>query len=170
MQPEILTNIFLTGFMGAGKSTVGKLLAAQLKRPFVDIDERIVQRARRAIAEIFATNGEGYFRDCETAILKELRQQPVAVYATGGGIVEREENRCEMKAIGRIIYLKTSWPILKARLQQSAGRPLVDSASGWDNVKELWTKRQPFYEDADIVVDTDGLTPLEVAAWIASAL
>ncbi len=155
--------------MGAGKSTVGKLLAARLKSPFVDIDEMIVQREGRTIAKIFATNGEGCFRDCETAILKELSKQPVAVYATGGGIVERDVNRNLMKNIGRVIYLKTDWATLKNRLAQSVDRPLVDS-KGWDEVKDLWVNRQPFYAEADIVIETDGLTPLEVAQKIALGL
>ena len=170
MKPEALTNIFLTGFMGTGKSTVGKLLADLMQRPFVDLDERMMQREGRTITEIFAADGESYFRDCETEILKALRQQPCAIYATGGGIVERDENRLEMKAFGLIVHLKTSWPILKTRLLQSVDRPLVDPAHGWDNVKELWTKRQPFYKDADFVVETDGLTPVEVAERITSVL
>ena len=156
--------------MGTGKSTVGKLLADLLQRPFVDFDEVIEQREGRRITEIFAVEGEGYFRDCETETLKALHLQPCAVYATGGGIVERDENRHEMKISGRVVYLKTCWPILKTRLQQSVDRPLVDPANGWDIVKQLWTKRQPFYEDADFVVETDGLTPLQVAERIVSAL
>ena len=163
-------NIFLTGFMGTGKSTVGKLLADLLQCPFVDLDDIIVQRESHTITEIFAADGESYFRDCETEILKALRQQPCAVYATGGGIVERDENRHVMKNFGRIVYLKTCWPILKARLQQSVDRPLVDPAHGWDDVRELWIKRQSFYEDADFVVETDGLTPLAVAERIVSVL
>jgi shikimate kinase len=163
-------NIFLTGFMGAGKSTVGELLAARLNTPFLDLDAMIVQRENRTIAEIFATDGEGYFRDCETSTLKALRQQAIAVYATGGGIVERDENRRDMKAIGRILYLKTGWPTLRTRLQQSVDRPLIDPERGWHDVKALWTRRQVFYEDADLIVETDGLTPLEVTEKIASLL
>lgn len=156
--------------MGAGKTTVGQLLAAQLNISFADLDAMIVQRENRAITEIFAAEGEGYFRDCETSMLKALRQQATAVYATGGGIVERDENRREMKAIGRIIYLKTGWPTLRARLQQSVDRPLVDPEKGWHDVKALWTKRQAFYEDADIIVKTDGFTPLEVTEKITAVL
>ena len=163
-------NIFLTGFMGAGKSTVGQLLADQLNTPFIDLDAMIVQRENRTIAEIFSADGEGYFRDCETSILKALHQQATAVYATGGGIVERDENRREMKAIGRVIYLKTGWPTLRSRLQQSVDRPLVDPERGWHDVEALWAKRQVFYEEADIIVETDGLTPLEVTEKIASVL
>lgn len=163
---EIRTNIFLTGFMGAGKSTAGKSLAALLGSPFVDLDEQIVCYEKRSIADIFAAEGETYFRDCETKVLQDLCPQSVTIYATGGGIVVRDENRQVMKSKGRIIYLKTSWPTIKARLQQSVDRPLVDPAKGWDEVRNLWLKRQTYYEDADFVVDTDGLTPLQVAQKI----
>ncbi len=162
-------NIFLTGFMGAGKSTVGQLLADRLNIPFIDLDVMIVQRENRPIAEIFATDGEGYFRDCETLVLNALRQQGTVVCATGGGIVERDENRRKMKDIGRIIYLKTEWPTLKNRLQQSIDRPLINPEKSWTDVKTLWVERKVFYEDADIIVETDGLTPLEVSDKIASS-
>ncbi len=171
MQPELKSNIFLTGFMGAGKSSVGRVLADLLKCSFADLDEMIVQREGRSIAEIFAVDGEDYFRDCETAILNELpQQQEAAVYSTGGGLVIREENRRQMRRLGRIIYLKASWPTLMVRLQQSVDRPLVTPERDWDKLKNLWTRRQAFYADADIVVDTEGLAPLQVAQDIAAGL
>ncbi|MBE0577412.1 MAG: shikimate kinase [Desulfuromonadales bacterium] len=170
MQPEITHNIFLTGFMGAGKSTVGKILADLLKCAYSDLDDMIVQREKRTIAEIFAAEGEDYFRDCETTVLQSLRSQPAAVYATGGGLVVRDENRRQMQILGRVVYLKASWPTLMNRLQQSTDRPLVTPERDWHNLNQLWTKRQVFYEDADIVVETDGLTPLQVAQKIASGL
>ena len=170
MEYEVSKNIFLTGFMGAGKSSVGRLLAKLLNRPFVDLDEMIVQRENRTIADIFSVDGEKYFRDCETSVLNELCQQSVAIYATGGGIVVRDENRRAMKKVGRIVYLKTSWATLESRLRKSVNRPLVDPEAGWDHVKALLVERQAFYKDADIVVETDGCTPLQVARKIASGL
>jgi len=170
MELAVSKNIFLTGFMGAGKSTVGRLLANLMNRPFVDLDEMIVQRENRTITDIFSADGEKYFRDCETSVLNELYQQPVAIYATGGGIVVRDENRRTMKGIGSIVYLKTSWATLKNRLRKSVDRPLVDPDAGWDHVKALLADRQTFYEDADIVVETDGCTPSQVAHKIASGL
>jgi len=170
MQPKIKQHIFLTGFMGAGKSTVGKLLADLLQCAFIDLDEMIVQREGRSIAEIFSANGESYFRDCETAILMELNCQPTAVYATGGGLVVRDENRAQMQQLGRIVYLKAGWPTLKGRLQSSVDRPLVTPTRDWVRLKDLWISRQAFYEAADLVIDTDGLTPLQVAQKIVSGL
>ena len=163
-------NIFLTGFMGSGKSTVGKMLSDQLDCPFIDLDEIIVQSENRPIAEVFAVDGELYFRDCETAVLKELPQHPARVYATGGGLVVRDENRQLLEKLGRVVYLKTSWPVLKQRLQQNVDRPLVNSAKDWGNVESLLSQRQAFYERADIVIETDGLTPFQVASKIVSEL
>ena len=170
MRSNTQENIFLTGFMGAGKSTVGKLLADLLGCAFNDLDEMIVQREGRTIADIFAAESECYFRDRETAILKELCSQPSAVYATGGGLVVRDENRIQMQRLGRVVYLKASWPTLKMRLQSSTGRPLITPVKDWTKLKKLWSERQPFYEAADVVVATDGLTPLQVAQKIVSGL
>lgn len=170
MQPASAGNVFLTGFMGAGKSTVGRLLAELLQRPFVDLDEVLIRRQGRPIATIFAAEGEDYFRSCETAVLHELPELPPAVYATGGGIVLREENRLVMRRLGCIVYLKCAWPILQERLLKSSGRPLVDAGQGMPEVKALWSARQAVYEQADLIVAVDGLTAMEVAQRLASEL
>ena len=149
--------------MGAGKSTVGQLAADLLNMPFVDLDERIVQREKRSIASIFATEGEEYFRSCETDLLDELKDQPAAVYATGGGIVVREVNRQAMASMGKIVYLSASWLTLQERLNDSVDRPLVTTEKKWHELKDLWTYRQKFYSEADILVSVDGLTPMEIA-------
>ena len=170
MQIAKSKNIFLTGFMGSGKSTVGNLLSGLLACPFVDFDEIIIQNEQKSIAEIFVADGEPYFRDCETALLKELPQHPVRVYATGGGLVVRDENRQLMEKLGRVVYLQTSWPVLRQRLQQSVARPLINSAKGWDKVENLLSRRKACYECADVIIDTDGLTPLQVANKIVVEL
>lgn len=156
--------------MGAGKTTVGRLLAELLQYRFVDLDEMIVARENRPIKTIFSEAGEGYFRDCETAVLAGLDPVHTAVYATGGGIIMREENRRAMRNLGRIVYLQSAWPTLQERLLTSTQRPLVDPEKGWDDVEALWSKRQPYYQDADLVIVTDGLTPLQVAQRIVSEL
>ena len=170
MKTKISNNVFLTGFMGAGKSTVGRLLADLLECSFVDLDEMIEQRENRTIPEIFAADGEDCFRDYETEILKELPPFPGTIYATGGGLVVRDENRRQMQRLGQIVYLKTDWQTLKQRLQQSKVRPLVNSVRDWDSVKNLLDQRQSYYEHADIIIDTDNLTPLQVAHKIATEL
>ena len=156
--------------MGAGKSTVGLLTADLLNMPFVDLDERIVQREKRSIATIFATDGEEYFRNCETDLLVELKDQPAAVYATGGGIVVREVNRQAMASMGKIVYLSASWPTLQERLNDSVDRPLVTVEKKWHELKDLWTFRQKFYSEADIIINVDGLAPMEIARIIRDEL
>ena len=163
-------NIFLTGFMGAGKSTVGHALATLTGCPFYDLDCLIVDKEQRSIAEIFKTDGEEYFRNCETNVLSALNEEKNAVYATGGGIVLREENRTLMRGTGRIIYLRTRWDTLCERLKGSVDRPLVDPAKGWYDLEQLWLHRKPLYHDADLVVDTDGVTPRQIAEKIVSML
>jgi len=163
-------NIFLTGFMGAGKTTTGKALAARLQCDFVDLDQVVVDRENRTIAEIFATDGETYFRDCETQLLLDLNRENPAVYATGGGIVERPENRNQMRSEGLVIYLNARWSTLKQRLAGSTERPLAGPGHSWDDVERLWKKRQDMYQEADIMVETDDLTPAQVAERIVDLM
>jgi shikimate kinase len=170
MSKEYLKSVFLTGFMGVGKSTAGQLTADLLNMPFVDLDERIVQREKRSIATIFAKDGEEYFRNCETDLLGELKEEPAAVYATGGGIIVREVNREAMASMGKIVYLSASWPTLQKRLKNSVDRPLVPPRKKWDELKTLWVKRQTFYSEADIIVSVDGLTAMEIARNIHDEL
>jgi len=170
MSKKYLKSVFLTGFMGAGKSTAGQLTADLLEMPFFDLDERIVQSEKRSIATIFAKDGEEYFRNCETGLLGELKEEPAAVYATGGGIVVREANREAMASMGKIIYLSASWSTLQKRLNNSVDRPLVALEKNWDELKTLWVKRQTFYSEADIIVNVDGLAPSEVARNILDEL
>jgi shikimate kinase len=99
-----------------------------------------------------------------------LNEEKNAVYATGGGIVLREENRILMRGTGRIIYLRSRWDTLRERLKDSVDRPLVDLAKGWSDLEQLWRQRIPLYQDADLIVDTDGITPRQVAEKIVSML
>lgn len=163
-------NIFLTGFMGAGKTTVGRRLAQRIGCRFVDLDQLIVASEGRPIPDIFAMHGELYFRGCETAILAEQTQAVSTVFATGGGIVSRSENRILMKKLGTVVYLRASWPILEKRLSQGSGRPLADPRQGWDAVKRLWESRRSWYEEADLSVDTDQLQVSEVVWRIVAGL
>ena len=163
-------SVFLTGFMGAGKTTVGHALAKLTGCPFFVLDKMIVQREKRTIPEIFAADGEEYFRNCETVVLSSLQQQDKAIYATGGGIVMRDENRAMMRSKGSIVYLSASWETLRGRLQGSVDRPLVDQAENWHDLERLWLSRLSHYQDADLIVDTDAVNPLQVAQKIVSQL
>jgi shikimate kinase len=163
-------NIFLIGFMGAGKSTVGIRLAQQLGCEFTDLDQLIVAREGMSIAAVFAARGEFYFRDCESAVLAEWTHAKQTVVATGGGIVGRAGNRTFMKTNGQVVYLRASWPTLEQRLAMGRGRPLADPQRGLDEVRKLWETRLPWYEEADLIVDTDDVSVNAVVKEIISRL
>jgi shikimate kinase len=161
-------HIFLTGFMGAGKSTVGLLLADKLGADFIDTDQLIMQRHAMSISSIFAHYGEAYFRASETAVLQELKARADAeadIVSTGGGIVEREENRTLMHLCGTVVYLHASWDTLRRRLSDVSDRPLARGAAE-QKLHQLWQRRLPLYASADLRIDTDGLKPQAVAEQI----
>lgn len=163
-------NIFLTGFMGAGKSTVGRRLARYLGYSFADLDQQIVVREGCSIRETFAARGEEYFRNCESEVLAEQVSAERTVFATGGGIVGREENRILMKRSGRVVYLRAAWPTLERRLSHGNERPLADPQKGWEAIRKLWESRLPWYEEAEVIVDTDHLRIDAVVKEIISRL
>jgi len=159
-------NIILIGFMGAGKSTVGRELERLGGLCLIDLDSMIVQLVGRSIPEIFAADGEERFRDYETASLHSLVGVHRTVISTGGGIIGREENWKVMHRLGPIVYLRAAWVTLRKRLAGSQGRPLADAGLEMRKVEELWRDRLPLYEQADISVDTDDLNAPEVAMAI----
>jgi shikimate kinase len=148
--------IVLVGFMGAGKSTVGRVLAKLSGVPLVDLDALIVQQQGCTIPEIFAGQGEGAFRHYETEALRTLKRAEPIVLATGGGIVGCQENWQLMRSLGLIIYLRASWETLRARLVGSTDRPLASAGRSESDIKNLLQQRLPLYEQADLVIDTDG--------------
>ena len=156
-------NIFLVGFMGAGKSTVGKILADKIGYEFLDEDKVIEDRAGTTIAEIFAEQGEPYFRDMESETTESLASGDKQVIATGGGVVQRDRNWDAMKSNGITIYLKASVETIWERIEDDTTRPLLQVENPVETARELLSKRTPMYEKADIIVLTDNLT-LEQAA------
>lgn len=159
-------NIVLIGFMGAGKSTVARELERLGGFRLIDLDMVIVQQAGRSIPEIFATEGEGRFRDYETTALRSLLGAHRTVIATGGGVIGREENWEAMRRLGPVVYLRAAWSTLRLRLAGSQGRPLADAGQELRQVEDLWRRRLPLYEQADIRIDTDEFTAAEVAKAI----
>lgn len=165
------TNVFLVGPMGAGKSTIGRLLAAELKVPFYDSDRVIEQRTGADIPWIFDVEGESGFRDRESAVLAELAEEPGAVIATGGGIVLRADNARVMRRQGRVCYLTASLEQLVERTAKDKKRPLLQVDNPRQKIVELLEQRDPLYrEAADIVVSTDRRSPRAVAQDIAQRL
>ena len=156
-------NIFLVGFMGAGKSTVGKILADKIGYEFLDEDKVIEDRAGTTITEIFADHGEPYFRDMESETTESLASGDKKVIATGGGVVQRDRNWDAMKSNGITIYLKASVETIWERIKDDTTRPLLQVENPVETARELLNKRTPMYEKADIIVLTDNLS-LEQAA------
>ena len=153
-------NLVLTGFMGAGKTTLGKALAQKLGYSFVDTDDYIVQREGMTIPEIFAAKGEDYFRALETTVLQELKEKlHCAVVATGGGLPLREENGRLLMEIGTVYYLKASADTIYERVKGCTNRPLLQCDDPYGRICELMDVRNPIYEkQCHVVIETDGKT------------
>lgn len=164
--------IFLTGFMGSGKSTVGRCLSRRLELPFTDTDSRIEKEQKRSITDIFAAEGEETFRKMETQVLGAIRGECIRqVVSTGGGLPMREENRRIMKEAGMVVFLRIRPETVYLRLQGDTTRPLLQKADPRAEIQRLLAERNPRYEEeADLVVDVDGRTPEELAEEIASRL
>jgi len=156
-------NIVLVGFMGSGKSTVGRLLAERLGRPFVDMDEEIERREGRPIPEIFARDGEAAFRRLERALVRELAARSGLVIAAGGGVVVDPENVTDFGRTGLVACLAVSPATVLARVGQDPHRPLLQGGDPLARIVALLEKRRALYGAIPFRVDTDGLAPGAVA-------
>ncbi len=154
--------------MGAGKSTIGKLLASILDIPFSDSDRVIEEKTGADIPWIFDVEGEAGFRQRETSVLGELLQAEAMVLATGGGIVMKDENRNLLKGDGVVVYLTASIDQLVERTYKDKKRPLLQVDDPEAKIRELIALRDPLYREvADIIVQTDRRSPRAVAQEIA---
>jgi len=162
-----MTHLILAGFMGTGKSTVGRALAEQLRLPFVDSDERIEAVAAKPISQIFADDGEEAFRALETRVLASLLKEESSVLALGGGTLVSAENLALAKRAGPIICLKADPHTIYQRVKAQAGqRPLLKVAEPLAKIRELLETRQSSYAQADAQVNTTGLEPDEVVEQV----
>ena len=162
-------NVILVGFMGAGKSSVGRLLARRLGRCFVETDDMIVAREGASIPTIFATHGEEYFRAAEAEAVRLLALKRGDVIATGGGLPCREGMPETLRELGTVVWLGGDFASLYARAQRAGERPMLAGRSR-DDVEALYRAREPFYAQADLTVRTDGLGPEQVTAAVLAAL
>lgn len=166
-----MRNVILVGPMGAGKSTIGRLLAKELRFPFKDSDKEIEQRTGADIPWIFDVEGEQGFRDREQAMLAELCDLGGVVLATGGGAVLRPENRQALRAGGRVVYLYTSVAQQLDRTARDRNRPLLRTSDPGAVLRGLMEIRDPLYREiADIIVETDERPPRMVVQEILERL
>ncbi|MGH1471773.1 MAG: shikimate kinase [Cellvibrionaceae bacterium] len=167
------TTIILIGPMGAGKTTIGKILASSSSRKFKDTDQIIEERTGADIPWIFDVEGEDGFRDREQALLRELLSSGLdnTILATGGGIVERSANRELLKSTENVVYLNANLDQLIARTSKDKKRPLLNVENPSERVKELFYRRDPLYRDvADAIINTERRSPKAVADEILSSL
>ena len=148
-------NLFLIGLMGAGKTTVGKLLARHLNKQFIDSDHEIEKKTGVKINVIFELEGEDGFRTREEAIVDELTHQQGIVLATGGGVVLRKANRLTLRSRGTVVYLRANAEDLWRRTRHDRNRPLLQTENPRARLQELLLQRDPLYrETAHLIMDT----------------
>ena len=161
--------IVLVGLMGAGKSKIGRRLAARLNLPFFDSDHEIEMAAGESIEEIFANRGERVFRDGERRVIARLLAQPVHVLATGGGAFMDESTRATIERRGVSLWLRADLDVLVSRVSRRNNRPLLKNGDARTILGELIERRYPVYREADVIVESgEGSPELTVTRAIAA--
>ena len=162
-----MKNIFLIGFMGAGKSTIARTLKEQYDMQLVEMDEQIEAEQGMKISEIFAEKGEEYFRSLETALLTGLQQQNNTVVSCGGGVPMRACNVEAMRKSGKVVYLSAQPETIYERVRHFHNRPLLEGNMNVEYITGLMNARLPKYlEAADVTVETDGKAAEEICREI----
>ena len=161
-------HIILIGFMGCGKSTIGRILHRMLGDPLVDLDQLIEEKAGMAITDIFARRGEPFFRMLEAAVLQELAAPgPRKIVSTGGGIVTRRRNRALLRQLGFVVWLQAPVDAILERTRRNRDRPLLNTENPREKVEALLNQRIPLYENtAHLAIDTSNLDAEETACGI----
>lgn len=164
-------NVVLVGFMGCGKTTIGKKLAKACGYEFIDMDVEIERRENMKITEIFEKFGEAAFRSMETELCKQLSQREGCVIATGGGVIKNEENMRLLKINGSVLYIKASPEHIYKNVKNDSSRPLLKGGDRLERIKTLMEERRPMYEGrSDITVDITGMGAQRAAALIKETL
>lgn len=168
---KLRKSVVLVGMMGCGKTSVGQSLSQFLDVPFLDSDEAIEKAAQMSVSEIFARDGEPFFRARETEVLERLLQGPPAVISTGGGAFLSQRNRALIAKSGVSVWLKADLALLWSRVRHRTTRPLLRTADPKATLAELQAQREPVYAQAQICVEAEpGLNIRPMALKVAAAL
>jgi shikimate kinase len=165
-----MKNIILTGFMGTGKTSVGKELSRLLSMQLVDVDTEIENAEQLTINEIFGKFGEARFREIETEMIKTVARKKNVIISTGGGAVMKQDNMNALRESGMIICLMATPETILHRTSKSNDRPLLRGENPLEKIRELLDIRMPFYKRADIIIDTERKTPLHIAEEIIESI
>jgi shikimate kinase len=168
----MVTKIILVGMMGAGKTTIGKLLSNQLAFNFIDLDRKIEEKSGVKINTIFEIEGEEGFREREHSALNEALAEQKVIISTGGGVVVKDINRSLIqKSEAMVVYLKASLDILLGRLKNDKTRPMLNRDNKLLSLQKLLSEREPFYENlADFIIDTSHLKTNDVLKTITEKM
>ena len=165
-----MKNIVLVGMLGAGKTTVGEVLATKLNRELKDIDCVIEQEQKKSIIEIFTDDGEEAFRKLESETIEKFSNMSDLIISTGGGALEKANNLSNLQKNGIIIYLKADIEELFKRVKNETQRPLLKEQDPLEVIKKLIKKRKKFYLMADITIITDNKSPEKITEEIIKAI
>ena len=149
-------NIVLVGFMGTGKTSIGRRISSQLRMRYVDTDEIVERDSRRRISDIFAEDGESAFRELESEAVRKVSKLHNHVISTGGGVVLREANMTELKRNGVIFCLTATPEEIYRRVGHQAHRPLLQTPDPLAKIQSMLTERRPYYAEADHTISTTG--------------
>src|SRR5271170_277261 len=163
---DYIVNLALIGFMGTGKTSVGRLAAEQLHFEYLDTDELIQAHTGRMIADIFKTDGEPAFRELEKKVVAELAGRTKTVVSTGGGLPANPENFASLKTHALVICLWASPEKIWERVKNQSHRPLLDDPEPQQKIRDLLAVREPFYKQADVLMNTETRTVREMAQQV----
>ena len=165
-----MKNIYLVGFMGTGKTAAGKILAHKLGKEFIEMDAVVEEREGKTIIDIFADEGEAYFRALEKELLTELSHKSDLVISCGGGLICNEDNLRMLKETGTVVNLAAAPRTIYERIKDATHRPLINVKDPLKRIEMLLDQRQPYYLQAHHVIDTNALSAREVAERVADLM
>jgi shikimate kinase len=161
-----IRNIALIGFMGAGKTSVGRAVAEQLGFEFVDTDALIESRTGKTITQIFASDGEAHFRSLEHSVVEQLATRDKVIISTGGGLPTNQSNLDSLKTHALVVCLWASAERIWERVKHQSHRPLLQTPNPQERIQELLQTRAPFYRQADVLLHTDNRSQRQVCQQV----